>query len=45
MGSTLKKYDTIQISESTFNVLGELAHLDYEKDSVWAKGKGDVDVW
>jgi hypothetical protein len=35
----------MQISQSTFEEIGELPHLNFEREMVWAKGLGDVPVY
>jgi class 3 adenylate cyclase len=50
MGSTVLEYNTIQISERSFIGLGDqvvekLPHLEFIANSVYAKGKGDLNSY
>lgn len=45
MGSCLKRPGVIQISQEVYDDIGELPYLTYEKDVVFAKGLGDVNVY
>ena len=45
MCSTLDTPNSIQISEDTYNLLSQYTDLDFSKRVVFAKGKGDINVY
>ena len=45
MCSTLDTPNSIQISQDTYNLLSHYTDLDFTKRVVYAKGKGDIDVY